>query len=369
MFDPSRMPHSTHLTLFFSLLYKALRRLEDHTALAAFVHRMLQTALINTSAYACATLLMISEIQKANPPLREIIIGKARTKSLRGKNKDTVVPSNRFPASTCTEDEISPITRETGSKLDSHSSKHCNLMYNRFHRDPVYSGASLEPLWEIRRLERHFHPAVVKFATMLRLGVEIIHSGHPLDDFGVIHFCDLFVNKKPQKRIRESRSVHERVAAASVASSSLEVEKLFIKKYDDQKPKSYKKASPSQDEYSREIDLEKVCDANSDTHSKTLPISKVEKKCKRLAKYASLESVADDNQFSHSEDFLNLEVGLPSEIKKLLMYSSYEPLDGTLARDIETDLFNETNSTRMATKDRILRQEEASIKDRMSLRL
>eukprot|EP00759_Apiculatamorpha_spiralis_P052397 PhF_6_TR5683/c0_g1_i2/m.8379/K14832/MAK21, NOC1, CEBPZ; ribosome biogenesis protein MAK21 len=76
LFDPTSMPYSTHLTLYFSLLYKALRKVHDLALLTAFAHRLLQTSLTNSPPYACASLMLLGELSKANPSLKSFLARK-----------------------------------------------------------------------------------------------------------------------------------------------------------------------------------------------------------------------------------------------------------------------------------------------------
>lgn len=287
-FDPVHLPYSAHLTLYFSLLYKSLRRVHDMAILSAFVKRLLQTSLTNSPAYACAALMLLGELCKTNPYLR----GYLGKKAPGGKEVVTTASSHK---------KVTPAGKQEVGAYDTQS------------RDPQYCNASQECTWELRRLTQHFHPTVVKFATLLLLGTEIDHTGHPLDDFTVLHFCELFMTKKPQKRMREMMSLHQRKPQKEnekvlLGTQSIQLEGLFVKKYEMQLPERpieqpSKGVEPSEDDEDDDDDDDE-------------PEEK------------------DEKEGSDGEDE---DTDIPPEIRALFKYKSYKKLDSVLQREMQRE--------------------------------
>lgn len=73
--------------------------------------------------------------------------------------------------------------------------------YDPLKRDPSFSNAIKEELWELTLLTKHAHPSVVAIAKALLVSPEsITYEGNPILDFSVIGFLDRFVYKNPKAR-------------------------------------------------------------------------------------------------------------------------------------------------------------------------
>ncbi|KNH03647.1 CCAAT/enhancer binding protein [Perkinsela sp. CCAP 1560/4] len=296
-FDPTQMPQNAHLTMFFSLVHKSLSKTHDSRVIAAFVHRLLQVALVNTAAYACATLMTLSDLLKCNPAVGMILEQTAQ----RGKG--------------------------SGEER-----------YDPGCRDPQYAHAEMEPLWELERLHHHFHPTVAKFARSLANGESIVHFGNPLDDFSLIHFCELFIHKKPQRAVRENISVHQRHKTSSVGSelaeqSTSEVDS-FVHQYALQKVR--KSASTK-------VRVEKT----KSTEEKSMP--------------SVVKSKRDDEEVSKGDKTAPKpakkikRIG-QSLLEKYMKFSSYDALDKVLMSSVSA-----SDEIGDPSEEEILQQEETRI--------
>ena len=207
-FDPTHMPQNAHLSLFFALMHKSLSKAHDPRVVAAFVHRLLQAALVNSAAYACATLMTLSDLYKCNPSV-SVVLGPKRP-----------AINAKYFADILSKDNSDKTPRKA--------------QYDPLARDPQYAHAATEPAWELTQLMRHYHPTVVKFAERVAAGQPIDHAGNPLDDFSLLHFCELFMHKKPKKVRKSSASVHQRQPAPEGGDAVTEAN-AFVARYDTQK--------------------------------------------------------------------------------------------------------------------------------------
>lgn len=79
---------STKLSLFFNLLYRALRADPAPARAAAFVKRLLQLACCAPPAFACAALFLVSEVLRDSRPLRALLGARPNRPSRFGSNND-----------------------------------------------------------------------------------------------------------------------------------------------------------------------------------------------------------------------------------------------------------------------------------------
>ena len=225
-FDPTHLPQNAQLSMFFALIHKSLAKSHDVRVVAAFVHRMLQAALVNSAAYACATLMTLSDLHKCNPCVSVV---------LSAKRPDT--NAKYF------------VEAKRAGKDTEEAAAH----YMPYCRDPQFAHAATEPAWELTKLMQHYHPTVVKFAQKFASGAPIDHQGNPLDDFSLMHFCELFMHKKPKKATREGMSVHQRQHTPNETSAEA---MAFVEQYDVQKKRPKRVKVQNEADYSVDMPLE-----------------------------------------------------------------------------------------------------------------
>jgi ribosome biogenesis protein MAK21 len=172
------------LTLFFNLLYKAMKYDSSIERISAFIKRLLHSALHLSSSIVCGSLFLSSEIVRCHPELR--------------RELDAAAPPG---AAT-----FDPTKREPRA---------------------AFSGgaASTGDLWELSLLAHHFHPSVTKFTAGSDGGIS--YKGDPLKDFALQPFLDKFAFRNPKsldkltKQLKRGVSVAERKSGLSGASALL----------------------------------------------------------------------------------------------------------------------------------------------------
>lgn len=174
-----------HLTMYFNLLYKAMKYDTDTSRLVAFAKRIWMTALHCNSAVTAATIFLLNEVCKAHPVLltcyQEVLQGADALRVLD--------PGKREPRGAL----ISP-----GDGKFSHEDEEKRA-----------------PGWELSLTMHHFHPSVQKFASTM--GNEASnYSGDPLKDFALAPFLDKFAYRNPKSvervagKYKRGQSVGER---------------------------------------------------------------------------------------------------------------------------------------------------------------
>mmetsp|Transcript_39984 Transcript_39984/g.83986 ORF Transcript_39984/g.83986 Transcript_39984/m.83986 type:complete len:936 (+) Transcript_39984:232-3039(+) len=164
------------LTLFFNLLYKAMKYDTSIERISAFSKRLLHTALHLSSSIICGSLFLLSEIVRCHPKLQN--------------EMDSTVPEVSFD----------PSKREPRAAF----SGKVNLSKN---------------LWELSLFAHHFHPSVSMFTA--GSGGEISYKGDPLKDFALSPFLDKFAFRNPKsldklsKQLKRGESVAERKSGLS----------------------------------------------------------------------------------------------------------------------------------------------------------
>lgn len=177
------------LTLFFNLLYKAMKYDTSPERISAFIKRLLHSVLHLSSSIVCGSLFLLSEIVRCHPELRREV--------------DTVAASSSGTVVT-----FDPTKREPRA---------------------AYSGssktASTKDLWELSLLAHHFHPSVTRFVASSE--GDIAYQGDPLKDFALQPFLDKFAFRNPKsldkltKQLKRGVSVAERKNGLSGVSALL----------------------------------------------------------------------------------------------------------------------------------------------------
>eukprot|EP00804_Cyclotella_cryptica_P006661 CCRYP_008598-RA/>CCRYP_008598-RA protein AED:0.02 eAED:0.02 QI:297/0.5/0.66/1/0.5/0.66/3/66/963 len=151
------------LTLFFNLLYKAMKYDTSTERICAFSKRLLHTVLHQSSSIICGTLFLLSEIVKCHP---EIL---------------------RADSTTAEEALFDPSKREPRAAFGGKTTS--------------LAGS----LWELSLLVNHFHPSVSKFTSST--DGNISYAGDPLKDFGLAPFLDKFAFRNPKSVNKSKRGV------------------------------------------------------------------------------------------------------------------------------------------------------------------
>lgn len=167
-----------HLTLYFNLLYKAMKHDTNSIRVVAFAKRLLCTTMHMSPPVTAASLFLLSEIMKHHQGLKSCFLD-----IIEGRDAAAVLdPTKREPMAALT------ITGESTSN-----------------EDTVIHAA----LWEASLVAHHFHPSVAKFASIMS---DISYTGDPLRDFALAPFLDKFAYRNPKrsKKIKRGESVAER---------------------------------------------------------------------------------------------------------------------------------------------------------------
>ena len=168
---------SSKKSFLLNLIYKSLKRDSAVVRKVAIARRLLQVSNLDEPFLACASLYTISEANKnSNTETDE-----------KSSDKNT---DNKLP-----EEPMNNSTSKSGnaSKSDSYSVEM---------RNPLYSNADRQDLWEFSLLSKNFHPSVNEFVSSLLVDGEVSYSGDPFNDFTRIKFLDKFVFRNPKKGVQ-----------------------------------------------------------------------------------------------------------------------------------------------------------------------
>lgn len=153
----------------------------------AIARRLLQISNLDDPVLACASLYTISEANKISVPESEAAI-KPTAKISKPQSE-----SSQGVANDKSEDTIAK--EKDASEKGSYDSKT---------RNPLYSNADQESLWEFSLLCKNFHPSVNQFVSSLLTEGDVSYDGDPFNDFTRIKFLDKFVFKNPKKDVTAS---------------------------------------------------------------------------------------------------------------------------------------------------------------------
>lgn len=174
-----------HLTMYFNLLYKAMKNDANMTRIIAFSKRLLSTTMHTSPPVMAASLFLLGEIAKINDELQSCI---------------AEIPSSEFATAT----------------LDSTKREPTAALVN----DETGDSVAYAHLWEFSLLQQHYHPSVCKFAEG-----HVEYTGDPLRDFGLAPFLDKFAYRNPKTHNSKKRgeSVAERRNIVTKEKSALPV--------------------------------------------------------------------------------------------------------------------------------------------------
>lgn len=184
--DPT-MLFGRQLTLYFNLLYKAMKYDTNSNRVVAFGKRLLHTAFHYNPAVTSGALFLVSEVMKHHPGLSSSAL-------------TTEGHMMKFDAT----------KREPSSAfcMAIHEEKSEN------EKDKSSSGIEENAsLWELSLTLHHYHPSVCKFSSDVGA---IAYNGDPLRDFTLAPFLDKFAFRNPKSiqkiknKFRRGESVGER---------------------------------------------------------------------------------------------------------------------------------------------------------------
>lgn len=187
--DPT-MLFGRQLTLYFNLVYKAMKNDSNTSRVVAFGKRLFHVAFHYNPAVISGTLFLLSEVMKHQPALSSSAF------TIDG-HMAKFDPSKREPSAA-----FSSVVHE--SKADDEGSE-----------DGVEKTADADTcsLWELSLTLHHYHPTVCKFSSTIG---SIEYNGDPLRDFTLAPFLDKFAFRNPKSlqkiknRFRRGESVGER---------------------------------------------------------------------------------------------------------------------------------------------------------------
>ena len=149
-----------HMTIFFNLIYKAMKHDTNETRVVVLSKRLLCTCLHAPAPLLTASLFLVNEIMKVHPALLTCFTRVMDTDALA-----MLDATKREPKSALVILDTNEATTRAA-------------------------------LWEDQLLQHHVHPSVSKFAKTLG---NIEYQGDPLKDFCLAPFLDKFAYKNPKK--------------------------------------------------------------------------------------------------------------------------------------------------------------------------
>uniref|UniRef100_A0A914UHC0 CCAAT-binding factor domain-containing protein n=1 Tax=Plectus sambesii TaxID=2011161 RepID=A0A914UHC0_9BILA len=214
LMDPS-LHGSGHHAQLFNLLYKTMKSDSVDRRVKAFVKRLLQLALHETPAFACAALILVSKLVQERPSILRL------AKTANSVAVETEVKLAQFddlddeeerykdvhdPDSDLDEkpDVKPPVNgkKATGSWVHRKNIAHRTggSVYDSAVRNPLFAGADTTLEYELVPLASHYHPSVAVFAQNILNGVKVRYDGDPLLDFSLMRFLDRFVFRNPKTK-------------------------------------------------------------------------------------------------------------------------------------------------------------------------
>lgn len=196
---PEMLRSGKHLTMFFNLLYKAIKYDTDTTQQVAFGKRILATALHCSAATFIACLFLIHTVGQAHP-----ILLTCYTDILTGNDALRVLdPSKREPR---------------GALIIAMEGDDNSLQPERINTEHRAPG------WEVALATHHYHPSVQKFAQSMGNSENSLYTGDPLKDFALAQFLDKFAYRNPKSTTRSG----DRRDGSSVAERRRQMQQVTL---------------------------------------------------------------------------------------------------------------------------------------------
>lgn len=186
----SHISHGKHSTMFFNLLYRAMKYDDDDSRVNACAKRLMSTALHATAATVAGSVFLLNEISRSKPSLRVCL--------------DTV-PVGRNCLLVLDDSKREPAAALVAASRE--NAKASEIGHT------MESESASPPAWELALVSQHYHPSVSKFSSTIG---DISYAGDPLRDFGLAPFLEKFSyrnpksNQKVSERYDRRRSIAER---------------------------------------------------------------------------------------------------------------------------------------------------------------
>jgi len=212
--DPA-LSTSSKQVMFLNLIYKALKIDPSAVRVKAFIKRLLQVCVYQSSQLICGLLYLLSELITSRPELGSIqtMFHSNTEMETNNFNDDSDEDEHYQDVMEGTVDNISRENMKAETKgagvpgwtFKSEKKNEVHNHYNPSGRNPLYCGADKSLLWELDFLVNHFHPSAALFAKNLADNVPIKYSGDPLGDFTLTRFLDRFVFRNPKKNPEKNK--------------------------------------------------------------------------------------------------------------------------------------------------------------------
>jgi len=169
-----------HLTMYFNVLYKALKYDTNINRIHSFAKRLFSAIMHAPAPLVAASAYLLQEISSKHEGLRQ-------------SWED--VPDPESSSWLVLDDH----KREPKADIVNFEDSQKNLQQKKesYDRDMLGHSQGNPPCWEISLLAHHFHPSVSKFVNDIG---KIEYGGDPLQDFGLAPFLDKFAYRNPKSR-------------------------------------------------------------------------------------------------------------------------------------------------------------------------
>lgn len=234
---------SSKQALFLNVVYRAIAADTSVPRVRAFLKRLLQVALHEKPAFACAALIVVSEALRIHGDAQDAIrqaepvrlVGSADDGDdkddddgddekppapLQAADVDDELEAERahqlqqLAALLGGADEPDLVTTAAGKSDASGTAARrrpggSGPSYNPLTPNPLKCHADLSCAWELTALREHHHPSVAQFAKQLLELTPIRYDGDPLLDFSLAAFLDRLAYKAPKQKGPRAAADHE----------------------------------------------------------------------------------------------------------------------------------------------------------------
>mmetsp|Transcript_23144 Transcript_23144/g.54726 ORF Transcript_23144/g.54726 Transcript_23144/m.54726 type:complete len:1005 (-) Transcript_23144:186-3200(-) len=190
-----------HLTMYFNVLYKAMKYDTNVKRVHSFAKRLLIATIHTPAPLIAASVYLLQEISAKHVELRE-------------SWED--IPDPESSSWLVLDDQ----KREPKASIVHFKELDCNRQEKK---DSFSDGSQGNPpCWEMSLLAHHFHPSVSKFVNDIG---EIEYGGDPLQDFGLAPFLDKFAYRNPKSRekLEQQRQLFSGSGAGSRKAGKIEM--------------------------------------------------------------------------------------------------------------------------------------------------
>ena len=165
----------------------------SHARVCAFARRMLQMAGRAKPPTACGMLLVVSEMCAAKPKLRNLIVASAAEARAGGDDELEMYVDADTDGTPLVALDAPGLARADagGGDVDDDLADDraaTPTSYDPRAREPQYSGADLEAMWELGALTAHVHPSVRAMAVQLAETGHVVYDGDPTADLTLMAF-------------------------------------------------------------------------------------------------------------------------------------------------------------------------------------